>query len=127
MSTAAEQNIALVEQWADAFNHDLRRMVYDIYSPDAVLGGFAGGLVLGHEKFLEAEQGVLAASPSRVLRIDKLHASGDNVVVVEAVLLEPDEGPEYVLPFCVVLTIVDGKIISDCTYADMTRWPGLRG
>jgi hypothetical protein len=57
--------------------------------------------------------------------VERTHAAG-SVVVVEAVLLDPDRGPDWKLPFCAVLTCRDGKIASDWTYAELRRWPGLR-
>jgi hypothetical protein len=41
------------------------------------------------------------------------------------VLLDPDRGDEWRLPFCAVLTWRDGKVVRDNTYADMSRWPGV--
>jgi limonene-1,2-epoxide hydrolase len=58
------------------------------------------------------------------MRVDRAHAVG-NVVVVEVVLLNPDQGPDWQLPFCAVLTCRDGKIVTDRSYADWTQWPGL--
>ena len=67
---------------------------------------------------------VLAAAPRRAIRVDRTHAV-DDVVAVEGVLLDPDQGAEWSLPFCAVLTFVDGLIVRDDTYADYSRWPGM--
>jgi ketosteroid isomerase-like protein len=67
---------------------------------------------------------VLRAAPKRRMRVDRTHVVG-NVVVVEAVLIDPDKGPGWQTPFCAVLTFRDGKIITDRTYLDFTKWPGL--
>ena len=58
------------------------------------------------------------------MRVDRAHAMG-NVVVVEVVLLDPDQGPDWQLPFCAVLTCRDGKIVTDRSSADWSQWPGL--
>lgn len=119
MSDAA--NLALVKRWEETFNNDVETMVRELYAPDAVLGG----AVLGHEKLLRLEHRVLAAAPRRAMRVDRTHPSGD-VVVVEGVLLDPDQGADWKLPFCVVLTIANGKIVRDDTYTEFSRWPGMR-
>ena len=41
-------------------------------------------------------------------------------------LLDPDQGDDWKLPFCVVLTFNDGLIVRDDTYTDFSRWPGMR-
>ena len=47
------------------------------------------------------------------------------MVVVEAVLVDADKGADWKIPFCAVLTFTDGKIVSDQTYADFSKWPGM--
>ncbi|MEA3218199.1 MAG: hypothetical protein QOJ19_4355 [Acidimicrobiia bacterium] len=121
MSDAPAKNLALVEQWAETFNHDIDRMVNEVYAPDALLGG----VVMGPERFLKFEKRVLAAAPKRAMRIEHTHAAGD-VVTVEAVLVDPDKGTDWKIPFCAVLTFRDGKVVADRTYGDMTNWPGMR-
>ena len=79
----------------------------------------------GHEQFIDIEQQVLQAAPQRKMRVDRKYASS-NVVVVEAVLLDPDQGADWNLPFCAVLTCRDGKIATDWTYAEFSKWPGLQ-
>jgi hypothetical protein len=114
------RNLELVAQWADAFNDDLERLITELYAPDCLVNGF----VFGQDRFRKFEQRVLAAAPKRTVRVDRTHAVGD-VVAVEGVLLDPDQGADWQLPFCAVLTWRDGKVVSDNTYADMSRWPGL--
>lgn len=120
MADATEPNVALAAQWADAFNNDLERLITELYAPDCLVNGF----VFGPDKLRRFEQRVLAAAPQRAVRVDRTHAVGD-VVAVEGVLLDPDQGADWQLPFCAVLTWRDGKVVSDNTYADMSRWPGL--
>jgi ketosteroid isomerase-like protein len=121
MGDATATNLAKVRDWEETFNHDIERMVNDLYAPDAALGG----QVLGPEKFLRFERRVLDAAPRREMRVEHTHAV-DDVVVVEAVLIDPDQGPDWKVPFCAVLTFKDGVIVSDRTYADYSKWPGMR-
>ncbi len=113
-------NLAVVERWAETFNNDVETMVRELYTPDALMGG----MVLGHEKLLRFEHRVLKAAPRRSMRIERTHAV-DDVVVVEGVLVDPDQGDDWKLPFCVVLTFSAGKIVRDDTYTDFSRWPGM--
>lgn len=121
MTDTTATNLAIVKQWEQTFNHDVERMVRELYAPDALLGG----VVLGHEKLLRFERRVLDAAPKRAIRTERTHTVGD-VVVVEGTLVDPDQGADWKLPFCVVLTITDGKIVRDDTYTDFSRWPGIR-
>jgi ketosteroid isomerase-like protein len=121
MSTQTDTNRALAEQWAQAFNTDVEKLITELYAPDCLFSG----VEYGHERMLRFERRVLAAAPRRAIRIEKTHAV-DDVVTVEAVLLDPDQGSEWKLPFCAVLTWRDGKVVSDNTYTDMSRWPGMK-
>lgn len=118
----ASENQALVERWADLFNRDVETLARELYAPDALVGG----MVLGPDRLIKFEQRVLKAAPRRSMTIERSHASGDDVIVVEGVLHDPDQGDDWKLPFCVVLTIADGRITRDDTYTDYSRWPGFR-
>ena len=120
MEDRTEQNRALVDRWAEAFNTDVDRLIDDLYAPDCVFTG----VELGHDRLRRFEHRVLAAAPRRAIRVEQTHAVGD-VVTVEAVLVDPDRGDDWSLPFCAVLTWREGKVVSDNTYADMSRWPGV--
>lgn len=111
---------ALVQRWAETFNTDIEAMVRELYAPEALLGG----VVMGPEKLLKFERRVLQAAPNRRIRVERTHPSGD-VVTVEGTLLDPDQGEDWALPFCAVLTFADGKVVRDDTYADYSRWPGM--
>ena len=82
------------------------------------------GMFCGHDKFVEVEQQVLRAAPKRRMRVDQTHVSGP-IVTVEAVLLDPAQGPDWQLPFCAVLVCREGQIVLDRTYADFRQWPGF--
>jgi predicted SnoaL-like aldol condensation-catalyzing enzyme len=112
---------ALAEQWAEAFNNDVEKLITELYAPDCLFSGAE----FGHERMLRFERRVLKAAPRREIRVDKTHSDGD-VVTVEGVLLDPDQGAEWKLPFCAVLTWRDGKVVSDNTYTEMSRWPGVK-
>ena len=83
-----------------------------------------GGVIEDPEQFLKVERTVLKAAPRRRMRLDHVHVTGE-VVTVEMMLLNPDAGAEWELPFVAVLTMRDGKIAVDRSYADWSRWPGL--
>lgn len=118
----ASANQALVERWADLFNRDVETLARELYAPDAVVGG----MVLGPDRLIKFEQRVLRAAPKRYMTIERTHLSGDAVAVVEGVLHDPDQGDDWTLPFCVVLTVANGVIVRDDTYTDYSRWPGFR-
>ena len=121
MTDETETNQALAEQWAEAFNTDVEKLITELYAPDCLFNG----VEYGQDRMLRFERRVLAAAPQRSIRIEKTHAV-DDVVTVEAVLLDPDRGADWKLPFCAVLTWRDGKVVSDNTYTDMSRWPGMK-
>jgi len=120
MSDQTERNLALAQQWADAFNNDVEKLVTELYAPECVFSG----VEFGHDRMLRFERRVLKVAPNRSMRVENTHAAGD-VVTVEAVLLDPDRGADWKLPFCAVLTWRDGKVVSDNTYAELSRWPGM--
>ena len=119
-----EDNLELTRQWEKLYNEDADRMVLDCYASDCSVTPMGSETLHGHTVLRKVEQVVLAAAPRRRMRVDQRHAAGDTVVV-EAVLLDPDQGGDWELPFVAVLTCKDGRIASDRTYADWSRWPGL--
>jgi ketosteroid isomerase-like protein len=121
MTDQTAANLAIVERWAQLFNTDIEALVHELYAPDALLAG----VVMGPEKLLKFERRVLAAAPQRTIRVDRTHAV-DDVVAVEGVLVDPDQGADWTLPYCAVLTFAEGRIVRDDTYADYSRWPGMR-
>lgn len=120
MTTEEERNVRLSHRYEDLYNSDIKRFVDECYAADCVLNE---GYIKGQARLLDIEERVLRAAPKRKMRVDARHAAG-NVVVVQAVLLDPDQGPDWKLPFCAVLTCRDGKIASDWTYFN-GKWPGL--
>jgi SnoaL-like domain len=120
MDDRIERNLALVEQWVETFNSDVERMITELYAPDCLFSG----VEFGPDRLRRFENRVLAAAPHRSIRVEQTHAVGD-VVTVEGVLLDPDRGADWALPFCAVLTWRDDKVVRDNTYTDMSRWPGM--
>ncbi|MDQ3830932.1 MAG: nuclear transport factor 2 family protein, partial [Candidatus Tectomicrobia bacterium] len=100
MTAEEKANLAVAKQYEELYNTDVERFVRECYTPECEVNG---GMIRGHEQFIHVERKVLRAAPRRRMRVTRTHASG-NVVVVEAVLLDPDQGPDWQLPFCAVLT-----------------------
>ena len=122
MTPEEQANLEVARRYEHLYNTDIERFVRECYTPDCEING---GDVRGHAGLLETERRVFAAAPRRRMRVERIHAVG-SVVVVEAVLLDPDQGPGWKLPLCAVLTCRDGRIASDWTYAEFRKWPGLR-
>ena len=122
MTGEERANLEAARRYEHLYNTDIERFVRECYTPDCEING---GDVRGHEGLLATERRVLAAAPRRRMRVERTHAVG-GVVVVEAVLLDPDQRPGWKLPLCAVLTFRDGKIAVDWTYAEFRKWPGLR-
>ncbi len=122
MPTEEERSLEVAKAYEDMYNNDIERFVFEVYTSDCEVNG---GFIRGHEKFIQIERDVLQAAPKRKMRVDRRHATG-NVVVVEAVLLDSDQGDDWKLPFCAVLTCRYGKIATDWTYAEFSKWPGIQ-
>jgi hypothetical protein len=120
MTSEEQRNLDLAKHYEDTYNLDIIKFIHECYTPDCVVND---GLIRGYEQFIKIEESVLRAAPKRKMRVDHRYAVG-NVVIVQAVLLDPEQGPDWQLPFCAVLTCRDGKIVSDWTYAEFTKWPG---
>ena len=124
MTAEEQRNLETAQQYEELYNTDIERFVHECYTPDCEAYAMGGGVIRGHAQFVQIEKSVLRAAPKRRMRVERTQALGD-VVVVEAVLLDPDQGPDWRLPFCAVLVCRDGKIVTDRTYAEFTKWPGL--
>ena len=119
-----QANQALVERWARFYNDDVTRMVRECYAPDCQVHPMGLGKIEGQAKLQKVEDAVLAQAPHRRLDVIRSHIAGDTACV-EAELRDPDRGAEWSVPFVAVLTIRDGCVAVDRTYADWSRWPGL--
>ena len=126
MSELEKCNLEVVKLWAETYNNDVDRMVNECYAENCEVSSMFGGAIIeGRPRFLKLEQRVVKVAPRRNIRLDRTHAVG-NVVVVEATLFDPDQGDEWLSPFCAILTFKDGRIVEDRTYLDDTRWPGFQ-
>lgn len=121
MSAQTETNLVLAKRWEELFNTDVEQLVHELYAPETQVGE----AVLSQDKLIRFERRVQVAAPNRFLRIARTHAV-DEVVIIEGVLFDPDQGDDWKLPFCAVLTVTDGRIVRDDTYTDYSRWPGMR-
>ncbi len=124
--TEEDRNLEAVKRWAHLYNTDVHRMVDESYSTKAEVHAMGLLVIKDPDTFHGAEAAVLKAAPDRQARIERTIAKG-NTVVVEAVLFGTDKNTEktWETPWCAILTFKDGKIISDHTYLDQTKWPGL--
>ena len=116
--------IAFAQRWQGLYNYAVERMVAECYAEDCEVRAMGAGTFRGRDMLAKVEQAVLRSAPNRWIRLDAVHASGD-VVVAEATLFETPQGGGWSVPFCAMLTLRDGLVVSDHTYADWSKWPGL--
>lgn len=122
MTPEETKNLAVTEHWVQTYNDEVDRMVDDCYAPDCEVMNMATGQVYrGREELRKLEHQISAASPERRMKVERMIAAGDTVIV-EAVgqSLFPDGSPRE-LAACVVLTFKEGLIITDHTYAAPPR------
>lgn len=116
-------NVAVAEKWARLFNAgDVEGMIRECYHPGAEMRVMGVGAVDSAEDFLAFERAVIAAAPKRRITLEALYPC-DNHVIVEALLFDPARGETWSLPWCTILTFVNGKISSDRNYLDFSKWP----
>ncbi|MCC6710056.1 MAG: nuclear transport factor 2 family protein [Gammaproteobacteria bacterium] len=115
---------ALVERWAQYYNDDATRMVEECYAEDCKVYPMGLGVIEGRKGLQKVEDAVLAKAPQRRLQVLRTHIVGDTACV-ECELRDAARGAEWSVPFVAVLTIRDGVVVTDRTYADWSRWPGL--
>lgn len=128
MTEVEKANLKLIHRYEDLYNTDPERFVRECYTADVEVHSMAGGteriLIRGHDDFIALEKRVHAAAPRRRMKVIRALA-WTNFVIVEAELLNPDEGPDWHSPFCAILQFRSGLIHLDRTYVDPTHWPGL--
>jgi ketosteroid isomerase-like protein len=116
MSHEQQRNLELVDKWAELYNNEGSRFVYECYAEDVVVDCPGELLIKSREVFVAIEEGICAAAPKRWLRIDRKIADG-NVVVVQGTWFMPDMGDDFQTRVCSVLTFnEDGLIVNDTTY-----------
>lgn len=119
--------VALAKRWIELYNEDHVQLVNELYTDD--LEARAMGLpfvLLGKENLLAAASKSHTTAPNRRLRADDIHTAAD-VIVIEATLLDPDQGRDWESPCCVVLSLRGGLVKSERIYLDVTKWPGMAG
>ncbi len=126
MNERHRQNLAVAERYVALYNTDPERFVRECYHDDYTVEAMGLGEFTGVEKFIEVEKAVLRAAPKRKMEARHMHVT-DDVVVVEAAVVDPDRGADWAVPFCAVLVIRGDRIAIDRTYADFSDWPGLGG
>ncbi len=114
--------LEVVRRWEDGYDNGVG-FIPECYWPDASVY-FTGGEAHGVEQFTKLEAAIFNAAPGRRMRVDRTLLCGDDVVVVEAAILDSAR-PEYFSPFCAILTFHGGKIIQDRTYLEPSVWPGI--
>lgn len=114
----------LVSRWETYYNEDAKRMVTECYATDCSVYPMGLGVINGHAALTAVEDKVLEKAPNRRMRVERTHTAGETICV-EATLLDSDQGEDWSLPFVAVLSVANGRIVTDRTYADWSRWPGL--
>lgn len=119
-----QDNRRTIDNWLRHYNEGrLHELIVECYAPSFVLRIMGGPTITRYDDFLAFEKSVVALAPRRRLTLDHVHACGDRVLVLEAVLRDPDRDPEWQLPWCTVMTFDEGKIIEDRNYLDFGLWP----
>ncbi|MGD9603678.1 MAG: nuclear transport factor 2 family protein [Gammaproteobacteria bacterium] len=124
MTSQEQRNLDTAHRYIELYNNDIERFVPECYTEDCVVHAMGAGVITGPVQFLDVERRVLRAAPRRRMRLEHAHVAGDTVTV-EVTLLNSESGPDWALPFIAVLTMRDGRIAIDRSYADWSRWPGL--
>ena len=112
-----KQVLEVARLYEKFYNTDIKSFAA-LYTEDCIVNG---GVYRGRETLFRNESAYLNAAPNRIMRIDETHASGD-IVIVQGVILDPDRGADWVVPFSAVLTCRDGKIAQDWTYAEFSKF-----
>src|SRR5262249_36503887 len=111
MSTNEQRNIERTRFWEQTWNNDVMRMVDECYAKDCeVIDMFRQRTFRGREELRAIEKQMMAADSTRRMKINKIVASGDTVVVeVDASWRNGTQTAKS----CVVLTYgADGMIVS---------------
>ena len=114
MTVQERRNLEAVKRWEETYNHDVEKMVDEVYAADCEVVDVLRGVTLhGREQLRALERKISAAAPTRALRVLKAVASGDTVAL-------ECEGrfPSGAFPACVFLVFdAQGRVQQDHTYA----------
>ncbi len=114
MTETERRNLDAVKRWEETYNHDVEKMVDEVYAADCEVVDMHRGLTLrGREALRTLERQISAAAPGRRLRIVKAVASGDTVALeCEGIF------PTGTFPAVVFLVFDErGQVKLDHTYA----------
>ena len=101
---------------------DVASVVSECYAADCQVFPLRFGKITDFAGWQKMQDALFAAAPRRRLSISHKHAS-DDVVCLEAVLHDPDQGEDWALPLVALLTVRDGRVGTGRTYVDWSRWP----
>ena len=114
MTEQERRNLAAVQRWEDTYNHDVEKMVDEVYAPDCEVVDVLRGVTLrGREALRAFERRMVELAPQRRLRVLKAVASGDTVALeCEGIF------PGATFPACVFLVFDErGQVKQDHSYA----------
>ena len=114
MTEQERRNLEAVKRWEETYNHDVEKMVDEVYAADCEVVDVLRGVTLrGREQLRALERKISAAAPTRALRVLKAVASGDTVALeCEGIF------PTGSFPACVFLVFdAQGRVTQDHTYA----------
>lgn len=114
MTERERRNLAAAKRWEETYNHDVEKMVDEVYAADCEVVDMLRGVTLrGREQLRALERRICELAPTRSLRVLKALASGDTVAL-------ECEGrfPTGAFPACVFLVFdAEGRVKQDHTYA----------
>lgn len=117
-----EQNLKVVQRWAELYTTDAHAMIDECYAKDAAVYVMGVRTLKTPEDvdakvFREAEDKILRDTPDRRFEVEHTLAKGDTVTVEGVFHSTSKDGTKSENPFCAVLVFRDGKIVVDRTYA----------
>ncbi|NWL10291.1 hypothetical protein DM793_03100 [Paenarthrobacter nitroguajacolicus] len=128
MTSTAEDMLEVVRKYEDYYNTDMQRCIREVYAADCNVHGVdIGGHrhMAGTQQFLDSEARIQQLSPNRTIKVLRTRVAED-IVIVDGVVTS-DDRPGWSLPYRSLLTIKDGQIVEDWTFADYKAgWPELR-
>jgi hypothetical protein len=114
MTEHERRNLDAVKRWEETYNHDVEKMVDEVYAADCEVVDMLRGVTLrGREELRALERRICEMAPTRRLRVVKAVASGDTVALeCEGIF------PTGTFP-AVVFLVFDprGQVKQDHTYA----------
>ena len=92
---------------------DVARVVSECYAADGEVFPLRLGRITDHAGWQKMQDAVFAAALCRRLSISHRHTS-DDVVCLDAVLHDSDQGEDWALPLVAILTVRDGCVGIGC-------------